>query len=468
MNNPTSPSDSTSCKDPCLQELQKFLGERLSLSKSVREQHGQDESFHASAPPEAVAFAENNEEVAEIVQICVKHKKPIIPFGTGTSLEGHVAALYGGICLDISGMNQILEVNENDLDCRVQAGVTRKQLNKHLRNAGLFFPIDPGADASLGGMAATRASGTNAVRYGTMRENVLGLTVVTADGHIILTGTRARKSSAGYDLTRLFVGSEGTLGIITEVQLRLYGVPEAISTAVCSFNTLVGAVNTTISTIQMGIPVARIELLDEIQVDAINRFAGFDYDLKPTLFFEFHGTESWVQEQAEMVKEISSEEGGSDFHWSNREQERQKLWEARHNALYAALALRPGSKGWPTDVCVPISRLADCILETKCDIEESGMIIPLVGHVGDGNFHLLFLIDPDNEEEELQRYQPLNDRLVERALRMGGTCTGEHGIGSGKIKYMEAEHGDSLELMRQIKRAFDPDNLMNPGKMIPA
>ena len=468
MNNPRSPSDSTSCKDPCLQELQKFLGERLSLSKSVREQHGQDESFHASAPPEAVAFAESNEEVAEIVQICVKHKKPIIPFGTGTSLEGHVAALYGGICLDISGMNQILEVNENDLDCRVQAGVTRKQLNQHLRNAGLFFPIDPGADASLGGMAATRASGTNAVRYGTMRENVLGLTVVTADGHIILTGTRARKSSAGYDLTRLFVGSEGTLGIITEVQLRLYGVPEAISSAVCSFNTLVGAVNTTISTIQMGIPVARIELLDEVQVDAINRFAGFDYDLKPTLFFEFHGTESWVQEQAEMVKEISSEEGGSDFHWSNREQERQKLWEARHNALYAALALRPGSKGWPTDVCVPISRLADCILETKSDIEESGMIIPLVGHVGDGNFHLLFLIDPDNEEEELQRYQPLNDRLVERALRMGGTCTGEHGIGSGKIKYMEAEHGDSLELMRQIKRAFDPDNLMNPGKMIPA
>ena len=468
MNNPTSPSDSTSCKDPCLQELQKFLGERLSLSKSVREQHGQDESFHASAPPEAVAFAENNEEVAEIVQICVKHKKPIIPFGTGTSLEGHVAALHGGICLDISGMNQILEVNENDLDCRVQAGVTRKQLNQHLRNTGLFFPIDPGADASLGGMAATRASGTNAVRYGTMRENVLGLTVVTADGHIILTGTRARKSSAGYDLTRLFVGSEGTLGIITEVQLRLYGVPEAISAAVCSFNTLVGAVNTTISTIQMGIPVARIELLDEVQVDAINRFAGFDYDLKPTLFFEFHGTESWVQEQAEMVKEISSEEGGSDFHWSNREQERQKLWEARHNALYAALALRPGSKGWPTDVCVPISRLADCILETKSDIEESGMIIPLVGHVGDGNFHLLFLIDPDNEEEELQRYQPLNDRLVERALRMGGTCTGEHGIGSGKIKYMEAEHGDSLELMRQIKRAFDPDNLMNPGKMIPA
>ena len=468
MNQSTSPTNSTSLKDPCLQELQKLLGERLSMSNSVREQHGRDESFHASAPPEAVAFVECNEEVAEIVRICVQYQKPIIPFGTGTSLEGHVAALHGGVCLDVSGMNQVLEVNENDLDCRVQAGVTRKQLNQHLRNSGLFFPIDPGADASLGGMTATRASGTNAVRYGTMRENVLGLTVVTADGRIIRTGTRARKSSAGYDLTRLFVGSEGTLGIITEIQLRLYGVPEAISAAVCSFETMEGAVNTTISTIQMGIPVARIELLDEVQVDAINRYSDFDYALKPTLFFEFHGTEAWVQEQAEMVKEISTEEGGSDFQWSTREQEKQKLWEARHNAYYAALAMRPDSKGWATDVCVPISRLADCILETRSDIEESGQVVPLVGHVGDGNFHLLFLIDPENEEEELKLYQPLNDRLVERALRMGGTCTGEHGIGSGKIKYMEAEHGDSLDLMRQIKQAFDPDNLMNPGKMLPA
>ncbi len=468
MNQSTSPTNSTSLKDPCLQELQKLLGERLSMSNSVREQHGRDESFHASAPPEAVAFVECNEEVAEIVRICVQYQKPIIPFGTGTSLEGHVAALHGGVCLDVSGMNQVLEVNENDLDCRVQAGVTRKELNQHLRNSGLFFPIDPGADASLGGMTATRASGTNAVRYGTMRENVLGLTVVTADGRTIRAGTRARKSSAGYDLPRLFVGSEGTLGIITEVQLRLYGVPEAISAAVCSFETMEGAVNTTISTIQMGIPVARIELLDEVQVDAINRYSDFDYALKPTLFFEFHGTEAWVQEQAEMVKEISTEEGGSDFQWSTREQEKQKLWEARHNAYYAALAMRPGSKGWATDVCVPISRLADCILETRSDIEESGQVVPLVGHVGDGNFHLLFLIDPENEEEELKLYQPLNDRLVERALRMGGTCTGEHGIGSGKIKYMEAEHGDSLDLMRQIKQAFDPDNLMNPGKMLPA
>ena len=468
MNKSTSPTDSTSLKDPCLQELQKLLGERLSVSNSVREQHGRDESFHASAPPEAVAFVENNEEVAEIVRICVQYQKPIIPFGTGTSLEGHVAALHGGVCLDVSGMNKVLEVNENDLDCRVQAGVTRKQLNQHLRNSGLFFPIDPGADASLGGMTATRASGTNAVRYGTMRENVLGLTVVTADGRIIRTGTRARKSSAGYDLTRLFVGSEGTLGIITEIQLRLYGVPEAISAAVCSFETMEGAVNTTISTIQMGIPVARIELLDEVQVDAINRYSDFDYALKPTLFFEFHGTEAWVKEQSEMVKEISTEEGGSDFQWSTQEQEKQKLWEARHNAYYAGLALRPGSKGWATDVCVPISRLADCILETRSDIEESKLTVPLVGHVGDGNFHLLFLIDPENEEEELKLYQPLNDRLIERALRMGGTCTGEHGIGSGKIKYMKAEHGDSLDLMRQIKQALDPDNLMNPGKMLPA
>ena len=464
----TKTTDSATREAPFILELQKLLGDRLSLSETVRENHGHDESFHASASPDAVAFAESNEEITKIVRICIKHKKPVITFGTGTSLEGHVAALHGGISLDVSRMNQVLKVNKNDLDCRVQAGVTRKQLNQHLRNSGLFFPIDPGADASLGGMTATRASGTNAVRYGTMRENVLGLTVVTADGRIIRTGTRARKSSAGYDLTRLFVGSEGTLGIITEIQLRLYGVPEAISAAVCAFDTMEGAVNTTISTIQMGIPVARIELLDEVQVSAINSYSNFDYALKPTLFFEFHGTEAWVKEQAEIVKEISNEEGGSDFQWETSEQERQKLWEARHNAYYASLALRPGSKGWPTDVCVPISRLAECILQTRQDIDECGLLVPLVGHVGDGNFHLLFLIDPENEENELKRYQPLNDRLVERALRMGGTCTGEHGIGSGKLKYMKSEHGDSLELMRQIKSAFDPHNLMNPGKVIPA
>jgi len=459
---------SNSSIEPYLEDLKEFLGERLSLSESVRDQHGHDESFHASVPPEAVAYVQSNKEIAEIIKICVRNKKPIIPYGTGTSLEGHVAALHGGVCINISEMKEVLEVNENDLDCRVQAGVTRKQLNKYLRNSGLFFPIDPGADASLGGMTATRASGTNAVRYGTMRENVLGLTVVTAEGKIIQTGTRARKSSAGYDLTRLFVGSEGTLGIITEIQLRLYGIPEAISAAVCSFDTLEGAVNTTISTIQMGIPVARIELLDEVQVDAINRYSDFNYPLKPTLFFEFHGTESWVQEQSKIVKEISSDEGGSEFQWSTHEKERQKLWEARHNAYYASLAMRPGTKGWPTDVCVPISRLAECIMETRQDIDKEGLTVPIVGHVGDGNFHLLFMIDPKNEEEDLKRYQPLNDRLVERTLRMGGTCTGEHGIGSGKLKYMHAEHGESLELMRMIKNTFDPENLMNPGKVIPA
>tara|TARA_Y100001970_G_C14238273_1_gene863276 strand:+ start:319 stop:1746 length:1428 start_codon:yes stop_codon:yes gene_type:complete len=454
-------------KNPCLEELKAILGERLSISASVLEHHSHDESFHPSALPEAVAFVESNAEVKAVVCTCIKHKKPVIPFGTGTSLEGHVAALYGGICIDLSRMNKVLEVNANDLDCRVQAGVTRKQLNNFLRNTGLFFPIDPGADASLGGMTATRASGTNAVRYGTMRENVMGLTVVTAEGEIIRMGTRSRKSSAGYDLTRLFVGSEGTLGIITEIQLRLHGVPESIVSAVCSFESMKGAVNTTISTIQMGIPVARIELLDEVQIGAINNYSNLNYPLKPTLFFEFHGTEAWVDEQAEIVKEISCEEGGSEFQWSRKDKERQKLWDARHNAYYAALAIQPGSKGWPTDVCVPISRLAECILETQNDIDQSGLKIPLVGHVGDGNFHILFLVDPTKKEEDLKRFQIMNDRLIERALRMGGTCTGEHGIGSGKLKYMELEHGESIEIMRKIKKTLDPNNLMNPGKLIP-
>ncbi len=451
----------------CMAELSNFFGDRLSTNAAVLEQHGRDEGFLPGVPPDAVVFAKTNEEVAETVRICNGHRMPVIPFGTGTSLEGHVAALQGGISIDLSGMDRVLEVNDADLDCRVQAGVTRKQLNQHLRNTGLFFPIDPGADASLGGMAATRASGTNAVRYGTMRENVLGLTVITAEGRIIRTGGRARKSSSGYDLTRLFVGSEGTLGVITEIQLRLHGVPEAVSAAVCSFSTMEGAVNTVIPTIQMGIPVARIELLDELQMDAINRFAGFSYPVQPTLFFEFHGTAAWVKEQAEIVGEIAEENGGSGFNWATREEERQKIWEARHNALYAALALKPGYRGWATDVCVPISRLAECILETREDIKESGLPIPIVGHVGDGNFHLLFLIDPKNQANDMKLYEPINDRLIERALRMGGTCTGEHGIGSGKIKYMYREHGDSVEMMRQIKQALDPNGLMNPGKMIP-
>ncbi len=451
--------------DVLIDELSALLGARLSTSAAVCEQHGHDESYHPTHAPDAVAFPESTEEVAEIVKICARHKRPVIPFGTGTSLEGHVAALHGGVSIDLMRMNEVLEVNAEDLDCRVQAGVTRKQLNEHLRDTGLFFPIDPGADASLGGMAATRASGTNAVRYGTMRENVLGLTVVLADGRVIRTGGRARKSSAGYDLTRLFVGSEGTLGVITEIRLRLYGIPEAISSAVCSFDTLEGAVNTVILTIQSGIPVARIELLDEVQMDAINRYAGFDYPALPTLFFEFHGTKHSVEEQAEMVGEIAKEYGGSDFQWATRPEERSKLWQARHDAYYAALALRPGAKGWATDVCVPISRLAECILETRRDIDDSGLLAPIVGHVGDGNFHVCFILDPD-DRQEMARAEALNERMVMRALAMGGTCTGEHGIGTGKMEFLRAEHGEAVSVMRQVKSALDPDNIMNPGKIV--
>ncbi|MCC7274950.1 MAG: FAD-binding protein, partial [Alphaproteobacteria bacterium] len=407
-----------------LDRLRQILGDRLSTALAVREQHGRDESYHVTAPPDAVAFARSTEEVAEVVKACAAAGVPVIPFGTGTSLEGHVAALHGGVCLDVGLMKDVLRVSPEDLDCTVQAGVTRKQLNEHLRDTGLFFPIDPGADASIGGMTATRASGTNAVRYGTMRENVLGLTVVLADGRVIRTGGRARKSAAGYDLTRLFVGSEGTLGVITEITLKLYGVPEAMAAAVCSFPTLAGAVDTVIQTIQAGIPVARIELLDEVQIDAINRYSKLDFPLQPTLFFEFHGTEAGVAEQSEMAKEIAAAEGGTGFVWATKPEERSKLWAARHSAYYAAMALRPGAKGWATDVCVPISRLADCILETKKDIVESRLLAPIVGHVGDGNFHLAFIIDPD-DKDEMARAQALNDRMVHRALAMGGTCTGE-------------------------------------------
>ncbi len=452
-------------QDTALEELRALLGKRLSTSSSVCEQHGRGESYYPSQPPDAVAFAESTEEVARIVEIGARHRLPVIPFGTGTSLEGQVAALKGGVCIDLSAMNQVLEVNAEDLDCRVQAGVTRKQLNEYLRGTGLFFPIDPGADASLGGMAATRASGTNAVRYGTMRENVLGLTVVMADGRIVRTGGRARKSAAGYDLTRLFVGSEGTLGVITEVQLRLNGIPEAISAAVCPFADLQGAVNTVMTTIQSGIPIARIELLDEVQMDAVNRYSKFDYPVQPTLFFEFHGTEAGVREQVEMVGEIAGEFGGGDFRWAREQEDRNKLWQARHDSYYAALALRPGSKGWATDVCVPISRLADCILATKADIESSGLLAPIVGHAGDGNFHVCFIIDPD-DTEEMARTEALNERMVMRALDMGGTCTGEHGIGIGKMKYLKAEHGEGVGAMRQLKIALDPDNIMNPGKIV--
>ncbi|MBM3573622.1 MAG: FAD-binding protein, partial [Alphaproteobacteria bacterium] len=396
--------------EPAIAELRALLGERVTTAEAVRQHHGTDVSYHTPYPPDAVAFARSTAEVAEIVKICGHHGVPIIPFGTGTSLEGHIGAMHGGVCVDVSQMNEVLRVNPDDMDVTVQAGVTRKQLNEYIRDTGLFFPIDPGADASLGGMAATRASGTNAVRYGTMRENVLALTVVLADGRIIRTARRARKSAAGYDLTRLFVGSEGTLGIITEVTLRLYGIPEAMSAAVCAFDTLEGAVTTVIQTIQSGIPVARIELLDELQMDAVNRYSKLDYKVAPTLLFEFHGTERGVVEQAEMVQALAQDNGGGDFRWATKAEDRAKLWQARHDGYYAALALRPGCKGWATDVCVPISRLAQCITETKQDLAASFVKAALVGHVGDGNFHLTYLLDPNNKAE-IDEAARLNERM---------------------------------------------------------
>jgi D-lactate dehydrogenase (cytochrome) len=420
-----------------------------------------------SAPPDVVVYPQSNEEVASIVRLCRAARVPVIAFGVGTSLEGHVAALYGGVCVDLSRMDQLLEVNAEDLDCRVQAGVTREQLNAELRGTGLFFPIDPGANATLGGMASTRASGTNAVRYGTMRENVLGLTVVTADGTIVHTGGRARKSSAGYDLTRLMVGSEGTLGIITEVQLRLYGVPEAISAAVCQFPDLKSAVDTVITTMQLGVPIARIELLDEVQMDACIKYSKLTaFEAKPTLFFEFHGTDAGVAEQAAMVQQIANEHGGSAFEWATNPEDRSRLWKARHNAYYAAMALAPGKQGFATDACVPISRLTDCVLETRADVERTGLIAPIVGHVGDGNFHLVVLFDP-NDVDERARAEGLTRRVALRAISMGGTCTGEHGVGVHKLDALVAEHGDAVGLMRTIKRALDPDNILNPGKTVP-
>jgi len=451
--------------DSLLSVLRQIVGDRLSTSTAILEQHGRDESFHPTIPPEAVVFAQSTDEVSRIVSACAERNVPVIPYGTGTSLEGHVAALQGGVSIDVTLMNEILQVNNEDLDCRVQPGVTRKQLNEYLRDTGLFFPIDPGADASIGGMAATRASGTNAVRYGTMRENVVSLEVVTADGRIIRTARRSKKSSAGYDLTRLFVGSEGTLGVITEVTVKLYGIPEAISSAVCAFPDMESAVNTVIMICQSGIPVARMELLDALQMDACNRYSDLDYTVAPTLFFEFHGTPNGIEEQVSQVKDIATEFGGSDFKWATKTEDRNKLWQARHDAYYAGLALRPNSKGIATDVCVPISRLADCILETQQDIVKSGIIAPLVGHVGDGNFHLVMVVDPD-DADEMSRAEALNDRMVQRALDMDGTCTGEHGVGYGKMEYLKAEHGDGISVMRDIKHALDPKNIMNPGKII--
>ena len=454
-----------SLSDEFLEELRTVVEQRLSTADAVCFQHGKDESWHASVPPDAVVFAHSTDEVSEIVKICARHKIPVIPYGTGTSLEGHVGALHGGVCIDLTEMNEILTVNAEDLDVTVQPGVRRKQLNEHLRDTGLFFPIDPGADASLGGMTATRASGTNAVRYGTMRENVLSMVVVMADGRIIRTSSRSKKSSAGYDLTRLFVGSEGTLGVITEITLRLYGIPEAVSAAVCPFLDLESAVNTVITTIQCGIPVARIELMDEVQMKALNAYSKFDYPEQPTLMFEFHGTEAGVKEQAEMVGDIADDNNAGEFQWATKAEERTKLWQGRHDSYYAAMALRPGAKGMATDVCVPISRLAECILETRKDIDEQQLLSPIVGHVGDGNFHCCFVMDPD-DPDEMARVEGVNKRMVMRAIEMGGTCTGEHGVGIGKIDYLVAEHGEALSVMRSMKIALDPDNIMNPGKII--
>lgn len=450
----------------CLAELRALLGDRLSTAAAVREQHGRDESYHAPHPPDAVAFAASTEEVSAIVKVCARHGTPVIPFGTGTSLEGHVAALQGGVCIDVSGMNAILEVRPEDMDVTVQAGVTRKQLNAHLRDTGLFFPIDPGADASLGGMCATRASGTNAVRYGTMRENVLSLTVVMADGRILRTAGRAKKSSAGYDLTRLFIGSEGTLGIITEVTLKLYGIPDTILSAVCPFPSVEDAVNTVILTIQSGVPVARIEFLDEAQMRAVNAYSKLSYAEQPHLFFEFHGSEGGVREQVELVQALAADHGGTDFQWSGSPEERDRLWQARHNAYYAGCAMVPGAEAFSSDVCVPISRLADCILETKKDIDASSVATTMVGHVGDGNFHVLFIVDPA-KPGQMEEAKALNERIVRRAIAMDGTCTGEHGIGYGKMEFLEIEAGDDgLAVMRAIKHALDPANLLNPGKVV--
>ncbi len=447
-------------------DLRAQLGERVSTGAAQREHHSHGESWHTAAEPDVVVFPETTEDVAGVVRVAARHGAPIVPFGSGSSLEGHVSALFGGVSVDLTRMNRILRVNADDLDCTVEAGVTRKQLSKHINPMGLAFWVDPGADATIGGMAATRASGTTTVRYGTMREAVLGVTAVLADGRVIRTGGRARKSAAGYDLTRLFVGSEGTLGVITEVTLRLFGLPDGISAAVCPFQTFAGAVRTVITTLQLGIPIARIEFLDERMIDAVNRYSKTTYALHPTLFFEFHGiSDRSVTEQAEAVQEIAKEHGGLRFEWATTPEARATLWHARHNVHHAGVALRPGCKMWVTDVCVPISRLAECLIETRAELDTLPLTAPIVGHVGDGNFHVLCVVNPD-DPEEMRVAKAMNERLVHRALAMGGTCTGEHGVGFGKMDYLEEEHGEAIEVMKAIKRALDPQNLMNPGKMV--
>ena len=448
-----------------LQSLQQLLGDRFSLDEEILHEHGKDESSHSPIPPQAVCFPEREKEVVEVVKLCAAHRTPMIPFGKGTSVEGQVLAERGGVSIDLARMNRVLAVNENDLDAVVEAGVTRLELNEHLAGSGLFFSVDPGADATLGGMASTRASGTNSVRYGTMRDNVLSVKVVLADGRIIQTATRARKSSAGYDLTHLFVGAEGTLGIITELTVRLFASPEAISSAVCPFPSVNSAVNTVIKTIQSAVPIARIELLDSLQIEAVNKYSNLSCKVAPTLFMEFHGTESSVSEQSKKVEAIAHNHGGEDFQWSTAEAERKRFWQARHDSYFAALNLRPGCRAMATDVCVPISRLAECITETEKDIADSPLAITILGHVGDGNFHLVIVLDTQNPAE-LEEAHGINKRLVERALAMDGTCTGEHGIGIGKLDFLEQELGVAVGVMRQIKHALDPNNLMNPGKVL--
>ena len=447
-------------------ELQKRFGNRAVTSLAVREQHAHTTTWLPVQPPDVVVYPQGTEEVVEIVRLCATERMPVIAFGVGTSLEGHLNAPFGGVSIDMSQMKAVVAVHAEDLDVVVQPGITRKELNEYLRDTGLFFPIDPGADATIGGMAATRASGTNAVRYGTMKDNVLALKVVSPQGEVIKAGSRAKKSSAGYDLTRLFVGSEGTLGVITEITLRLSGIPEAISGGICSFPTVKAACDAVILTIQCGLPVARIELLDELQIRGINAYSKLSLPETPLLLFEFHGTEAGVKEQAERFGEFAAECGGTGFRFSTDPEERSKLWQARHDVYWASLGLRPGAKGVASDVCVPISRLAECLAETKEDIERSGLVAPIAGHVGDGNFHVMPLVMMD-DPAEIEKTEAFMHRLVERAMRMEGTCTGEHGVGSGKMKYLKAEHGEpALAMMRLLKRSIDPDDIMNPGKIV--
>jgi D-lactate dehydrogenase (cytochrome) len=451
--------------DALIQSLKEKFGDRCSTALAVREHHGKDESAYSIAPPSAVVFAESTADVAATIKLAAQYKTPVIPFGVGSSLEGHLLAVQGGISIDVSRMNQVLRVNAEDLTVTVKPGVTRKAVNEAVKAEGLFFPIDPGADASIGGMSATRASGTNAVRYGTMRENVLALEVVTASGEVIRTGTRAKKSSAGYDLTRLMVGSEGTLGVMTEITLKLYPLPEAISAAVCSFPSIEAAVRTTIQIIQMGIPIARVELIDINTVRMVNAYSKLGLEEAPMLLMEFHGSPAGVKEQAELVQDIASEHGGTSFDWATTPEARTKLWTARHNAYFAAIQSKPGCRAISTDTCVPISKLADCLLESVAEVDASGLPYFLVGHVGDGNFHFGYLIDPNNPQER-ETADTLNDQLVARALRLEGTCTGEHGIGLHKMDYLKTETGlGAVNMMRTIKHALDPDNIMNPGKI---